>query len=184
MPARRSLHGAGRRAPRPISPTGRAAIRATSPTRRRSSGRGTKCSVSSARPGRRHAVPPHLASAPARRPVPPDQRSLFRARARLQQQRGPEPGVHRRLPPDVGQPARLLAGGADACRSPRDGGYRIAVGLKPTPEELNYNRRGRQRLAYFVTGLSQVRSSLRMKRSRSANSKLALPAGSARRRAR
>ena len=23
------------------------------------------------------------------------------------------------------------------------GGYRIAVGLKPTPEELNYNRRGR-----------------------------------------
>jgi hypothetical protein len=28
---------------------------------------------------------------------------------------------------------------------PRDaGGYRIAVGLKPTPEELNYNRRGRQ----------------------------------------
>jgi hypothetical protein len=25
-----------------------------------------------------------------------------------------------------------------------DGGYRIAVGLKPTPEELNYNRRGRQ----------------------------------------
>lgn len=24
------------------------------------------------------------------------------------------------------------------------GGYRIAVGLKPTPEELNYNRRGRQ----------------------------------------
>ena len=28
---------------------------------------------------------------------------------------------------------------------PRDGGgYRIAIGLKPTPEELNYNRRGRQ----------------------------------------
>ena len=27
---------------------------------------------------------------------------------------------------------------------PLDGGYRIAVGLKPTPEELNYNRRGRQ----------------------------------------
>lgn len=27
---------------------------------------------------------------------------------------------------------------------PRDGGFRIAVGLKPTPEELNYNRRGRQ----------------------------------------
>jgi hypothetical protein len=27
---------------------------------------------------------------------------------------------------------------------PADGGYRIAVGLKPTPEELNYNRRGRQ----------------------------------------
>ncbi len=27
---------------------------------------------------------------------------------------------------------------------PRDGGYRIAVGLKPTMEELNYNRRGRQ----------------------------------------
>ena len=27
---------------------------------------------------------------------------------------------------------------------PVDGGYRIAVGLKPTPEELNYNRRGRQ----------------------------------------
>lgn len=26
----------------------------------------------------------------------------------------------------------------------RDGGYRIAVGLKPTMEELNYNRRGRQ----------------------------------------
>jgi hypothetical protein len=26
----------------------------------------------------------------------------------------------------------------------RDGGYRIAVGLKPTPEELNYNRRERQ----------------------------------------
>lgn len=26
---------------------------------------------------------------------------------------------------------------------PRDGGFRIAVGLKPTPEELNYNRRGR-----------------------------------------
>jgi hypothetical protein len=25
---------------------------------------------------------------------------------------------------------------------PLDGGYRIAVGLKPTPEELNYNRRG------------------------------------------
>ena len=25
-----------------------------------------------------------------------------------------------------------------------DGGYRIAVGLRPTPEELNYNRRGRQ----------------------------------------
>ena len=24
------------------------------------------------------------------------------------------------------------------------GGYRIAVGLKPTPEELNFNRRGRQ----------------------------------------
>ncbi len=27
---------------------------------------------------------------------------------------------------------------------PRSGAYRIAVGLKPTPEELNYNRRGRQ----------------------------------------
>jgi hypothetical protein len=27
---------------------------------------------------------------------------------------------------------------------PRDGSYRIAVGLKPTIEELNYNRRGRQ----------------------------------------
>ena len=27
---------------------------------------------------------------------------------------------------------------------PVDGGFRIAVGLKPTPEELNYNRRGRQ----------------------------------------
>jgi hypothetical protein len=27
---------------------------------------------------------------------------------------------------------------------PVDGGYRIAVGLKPTPEELNYNRRGVQ----------------------------------------
>ena len=27
---------------------------------------------------------------------------------------------------------------------PVEGGYRIAVGLKPTPEELNYNRRGRQ----------------------------------------
>lgn len=27
---------------------------------------------------------------------------------------------------------------------PRAGGYRIAVGLKPTMEELNYNRRGRQ----------------------------------------
>lgn len=27
---------------------------------------------------------------------------------------------------------------------PRDGGFRIAVGLKPTPEELDYNRRGRQ----------------------------------------
>ena len=27
---------------------------------------------------------------------------------------------------------------------PRDGGFRIAIGLKPTPEELNYNRRGRQ----------------------------------------
>lgn len=28
---------------------------------------------------------------------------------------------------------------------PRDGGgYRIAIGLKPTPEELDYNRRGRQ----------------------------------------
>lgn len=27
---------------------------------------------------------------------------------------------------------------------PVQGGYRIAVGLKPTPEELNYNRRGRQ----------------------------------------
>ena len=27
---------------------------------------------------------------------------------------------------------------------PAEGGYRIAVGLKPTPEELNYNRRGRQ----------------------------------------
>ena len=27
---------------------------------------------------------------------------------------------------------------------PIDGGYRIAVGLKPTPEELNYNLRGRQ----------------------------------------
>ncbi len=27
---------------------------------------------------------------------------------------------------------------------PRDGAYRIAVGLKPTVEELNYNRRGRQ----------------------------------------
>lgn len=26
----------------------------------------------------------------------------------------------------------------------RDGGYRIAVGLRPTMEELNYNRRGRQ----------------------------------------
>lgn len=26
----------------------------------------------------------------------------------------------------------------------RSGAYRIAVGLKPTPEELNYNRRGRQ----------------------------------------
>jgi hypothetical protein len=26
----------------------------------------------------------------------------------------------------------------------RDGAYRIAIGLKPTPEELNYNRRGRQ----------------------------------------
>ena len=24
------------------------------------------------------------------------------------------------------------------------GAYRIAIGLKPTPEELNYNRRGRQ----------------------------------------
>ena len=27
---------------------------------------------------------------------------------------------------------------------PVEGGFRIAVGLKPTPEELNYNRRGRQ----------------------------------------
>ena len=27
------------------------------------------------------------------------------------------------------------------------GGYRIAVGLKPTPEELNYNRRGRPAVA-------------------------------------
>ena len=27
---------------------------------------------------------------------------------------------------------------------PVDGGYRIAVGLKPTMDELNYNRRGRQ----------------------------------------
>lgn len=27
---------------------------------------------------------------------------------------------------------------------PRSGAYRIAVGLKPTPEELDYNRRGRQ----------------------------------------
>src|SRR5262249_16559386 len=27
---------------------------------------------------------------------------------------------------------------------PGDGGFRIAVGLKPTLEELNYNRRGRQ----------------------------------------
>ena len=27
---------------------------------------------------------------------------------------------------------------------PVEGGYRIAVGLRPTPEELNYNRRGRQ----------------------------------------
>jgi hypothetical protein len=27
---------------------------------------------------------------------------------------------------------------------PPDGGYRIAVGLRPTMEELNYNRRGRQ----------------------------------------
>lgn len=27
---------------------------------------------------------------------------------------------------------------------PREGGYRIAVGLKPTLEELNYNRQGRQ----------------------------------------
>lgn len=27
---------------------------------------------------------------------------------------------------------------------PRSGAYRIAVGLKPTQEELNYNRRGRQ----------------------------------------
>jgi hypothetical protein len=27
---------------------------------------------------------------------------------------------------------------------PRSGSYRIAIGLKPTPEELNYNRRGRQ----------------------------------------
>ena len=27
---------------------------------------------------------------------------------------------------------------------PADGGYRIAVGLRPTMEELNYNRRGRQ----------------------------------------
>lgn len=27
---------------------------------------------------------------------------------------------------------------------PVDGGFRIAVGLKPTPEELNYNRRSRQ----------------------------------------
>ena len=27
---------------------------------------------------------------------------------------------------------------------PIDGGFRIAVGLKPTPEELNYNRRGVQ----------------------------------------
>lgn len=27
---------------------------------------------------------------------------------------------------------------------PRDGDFRIAVGLKPTVEELNYNRRGRQ----------------------------------------
>ena len=27
---------------------------------------------------------------------------------------------------------------------PVDGGYRIAVGLRPTAEELNYNRRGRQ----------------------------------------
>ena len=26
---------------------------------------------------------------------------------------------------------------------PYSGAYRIAVGLKPTPEELNYNRRGR-----------------------------------------
>ena len=26
---------------------------------------------------------------------------------------------------------------------PRDGSYRIAVGLKPTAEELNYNRRTR-----------------------------------------
>ena len=27
---------------------------------------------------------------------------------------------------------------------PRDGSYRIAIGLKPTAEELNYNRRARQ----------------------------------------
>ncbi len=27
---------------------------------------------------------------------------------------------------------------------PRDGSYRIAIGLKPTAEELNYNRRSRQ----------------------------------------
>ena len=36
----------------------------------------------------------------------------------VSQQRGPEPGLQRRLPPDVGQPARLLAGGADASWSP------------------------------------------------------------------
>jgi len=38
--------------------------------------------------------------------------------------------------------ARLLGDGRRSPARGRGGGYRIAVGLKPTQEELDYNRRG------------------------------------------